>query len=142
MTLGLIFAIAAAVTWGLVYTIDQKILSELSPFALLLVDSILGLIFTLPFVATAATSFKQMFSSGRTEVILIALSLGLAFLANFFIYSSIKYIGASRASLFEIAYPMFVVVFAMIFYKTQPNIYFVIGAACILIGSAIIIKFS
>jgi drug/metabolite transporter (DMT)-like permease len=142
MTIGFLFAIGAAVTWGLVYTIDQKILTELTPITLLLVDSILGLLIALPFIGSISGSFKSLVTTGKTEMLLIGLSLVLAAFANFFIYSSIKHLGASRASLFEIAYPVFVVLFGMLFFKTSPNIYFFIGGALILIGAGIIVKFS
>ncbi|MFA6909486.1 MAG: EamA family transporter, partial [Patescibacteria group bacterium] len=47
--LGIVYALGAAITWGLVYAIDQKILTSLSPVTLLFVHSILASIILLPF---------------------------------------------------------------------------------------------
>ena len=66
-------------------------------------------------------------------------SVVLAALANFLIFSSIKSLGASTASVFETAYPLFVVLFSYGFFKVKPSLPFIVGTALILIGSAVII---
>ena len=71
---------------------------------------------------------------------LIILSLALAALANLFIFSSIKILGASTASIFEISYPFFVVLFTFLIYGAEFNLYFLIGAVLIFAGSAMIIS--
>lgn len=48
MNIGFIYAIGAAITWGLVYTIDQKILQGTSPMTLIFVDSLVAAIIMLP----------------------------------------------------------------------------------------------
>ncbi len=50
MNIGFIYAIGAAVTWGLVYAIDQKILEGTSPVTLVFVDAVIAMIIILPFV--------------------------------------------------------------------------------------------
>ncbi|MBI2889023.1 MAG: EamA family transporter [Candidatus Liptonbacteria bacterium] len=47
---GLSYAISAAVTWGLVYTIDQRILRNTTPFTLLFVNSLITVAILLPFI--------------------------------------------------------------------------------------------
>ena len=141
-TAGFIYAIGAAVTWGLVYTIDQKILTDVSPMALLFIDSLLIAIILLPFVFFDNGSIKTLLSSGKTNLWLILLSVILAAVANFLIFSGIKNLNASIASIIEIAYPFFVVLFSFIFFRSVPNLYFFLGGALIFIGSIIIIKFS
>ncbi len=140
--IGFLYAIGAAITWGAVYTIDQKILYALSPLALLFVNSVITMIVVLPFLFThgGGAATKAFLHSGTSTIILIALSLALAALANFLIYSSIKTLGASTASIFEIAYPFFVVILSFFVFRSKPNIYFLIGALFMFIGSAIIIK--
>ncbi len=138
MNIGFIYAIGAAVTWGLVYTIDQKILSAVSPMALLFVDSLLMAIIMLPFVFFSHGSIKTLFLSGKTNLLLILLSVALATLANFLIFSSIKSLGSSTASVIEIAYPFFVVLFSFIIFRSTPNMYFLLGGALIFVGAAII----
>ena len=142
MDTGFIYAIGAAITWGLVYAIDQKILSGVSPITLLFVDSILAAIIMLPFLFFDSGSIKVLFNSGKTTWFLIIISIVLATLANFLIFSGIKNLDASTASIIEIAYPFFVVLFSYILFRSTPNIYFFIGGTLVFIGSIIIIKFA
>lgn len=139
---GFLYAIAAAVTWGLVYTIDQRILRNASPFTLLFIDALLTVLILLPIVLLQKNSLSPISEiSGRTWTFIIA-ALILATLANFFIFSSIKILGASTASIFEIAYPFFVVVFSYFAFRSVPSVYFLLGAVLIFVGAIIIIKMS
>jgi drug/metabolite transporter (DMT)-like permease len=142
MNIGFIFAIGAAMIWGLAYAIDQKILSNISPITLLFISSLLAAVITLPFVISNGEHLKNVMSSGKTVLLLIIVSGVLATLANFLIFSSIKNLNASLASIIEIAYPFFVVLFSFIFFRSALNIYFFIGGTLIFIGSMIIIKFA
>lgn len=136
---GLFYAVAAAITWGLVYTIDQRVLKGLSPLTLLFVDSVLTGILLLPIAFLQRNSLTSLSTVSGRIWILVVVSLALAALANFFIFSSIKILGASTASIFEIAYPFFVTLFTYIIFGTELNVYFFIGAILIFAGSAIIV---
>ena len=142
MNLGFICAVGASIIWGLVYTIDQKVLSNISPINLLFIDSLLTAIIMLPFVFFNNDSIKTVLSSGKSTLLLIVISVLLAGLANFLIFSGIKGLNASNASMIEIAYPFFVVLFSYIFFRSTPNIYFFAGGVLIFIGSIIIIRFA
>jgi drug/metabolite transporter (DMT)-like permease len=143
MTLtGYLYAIGAAITWGLVYTIDQRILRGASPFALLFIDSLVTAIILLPVLLFDKGSLASLSGTATKTWLLIIVSLILAAMANFFIFSSIKMIGASYASIFEIAYPFFVVLFSYFAFSVVPNFYFLLGALLIFSGSAIIVLFS
>jgi drug/metabolite transporter (DMT)-like permease len=87
------------------------VLRDASPFALLFVDSVLTTLLLLPFLFIEKGAVFSIAESSWRVRLLIILSLALAALANFFIFSSIKILGASTASVFEIAYPFFVVLF-------------------------------
>jgi len=142
MEIGFIYAIGAAVTWGLVYTIDQKVLFSVSPITLLFIDSIITAIIMLPFIFFGNSSIKNVLVSGKLNLSLIITSIILAIIANFLIFSGIKILDASTASIIEIAYPFFVVLFSYVFFKSHPNIYFFIGGILIFVGSIIIMKFA
>ncbi|MGC9968295.1 MAG: DMT family transporter [Minisyncoccia bacterium] len=139
---GFVYAVGAALTWGLVYALDQKILSGSSPLAYLFINSLFTAILVLPFLFFDGGSIKTIFSSRGTILWLIVASVVLAALANFLIFSGIKILGASTASIIEIAYPFFVVLFSFIIFRSTPNIYFLLGGALIFVGSIIIIKFA
>lgn len=139
--IGFIYAIAAAVTWGLVYAIDQKILTKVSPLSLLFINSLLALIITLPVLFWDSNSVKTLLASGKQNLTLIIVSLLLGTVANFFIYSAIKNLDASTASIIEITYPMFVIFFSFLLFRQTINLYFALGALLIFAGTAIVIKF-
>lgn len=142
METGFLYAIGAAVTWGLVYAIGQKILITVSPAMLVFLHAVVAAIIVLPFFFFEGVSLKTIVASGKTNAPLILLSVALATLANFFIFSAIKKLGASTASIIEIAYPFFVVFFSFILFRIFPNPYFFLGAILVFVGTAIIIKFS
>ncbi|MEK6760863.1 MAG: EamA family transporter [Nanoarchaeota archaeon] len=140
--LGFIYAIGAAVVWGLAYTIDEKILDTVSPLTLLFINSLLATLVLLPLVMLEGNGVKGVLSSGRTSMLLIFVAFIFLTLGNFLIYSGIKHLGAATASTIEIAYPFFVVVFSFLFFQAVPNMYFIIGGILIFLGSATIIKFA
>lgn len=142
MELGFAYAIGAAVTWGLVYAIDQKILEGISPFALLFVSSVFGAFIMLPFVAFDDGSIKTLLTAGKGNLALIVVSAALATLASFLILASIKSLDAASASIIEISYPFFVVLFSFIIFRTVPNMAFYLGGALVFLGSFIIIKYA
>lgn len=142
METGFIYAIGAAITWGLVYVIYQTILYNVAPMTFLFVESIIAALIMLPFVFFDNGSVKEVLVSSKTNLFLILISVVLATLANFLIFSSIKNLNASTASIIEISYPFFVVLFSYVLFRSTPNIYFFIGGLLIFIGSFIIIKFA
>ncbi len=139
-SIGFIYAISAAVTWGLIYTADQRLLTKVSPIPLLFISSLLTVIMTLPILFTDTRPMNTLLHSGKTNLGLIVIVALLATLANFFILSGIQILGASTASIFEIAYPFFVVLFSFLFFQTNVNIYFLLGSILIFLGSFIIIR--
>ena len=141
MNTGFVYAIGAAITWGLVYAIDQRVLTGVSPIALLFIDSVVTAIVMLPIIFINHDAIESLLHSGKTTLYLIFLSLLLAALANYFIFSAIKLVGASSASIIEIAYPFFVVLFSIILFRVAPNAWFLFGGLLIFIGSAIITYF-
>ncbi len=139
---GFFYAIGAAITWGLIYSLDQKILTTMSPMTLLFVNSVVTAILLLPFLFFDSGSVKDVLHSSKTNLWIIFLAVVLAAFANFFIYVAIKVLDAPTASIIEIAYPFFVVLFSYIFFHANPNIYFFIGGTLIFIGSVIVIRFA
>lgn len=142
METGFIYAIGAAVIWGLVYAIDQKLLYGISPLTLLFFNTLIAAAVMLPFVLFRNGSIKEAVVSGKINWTLIIFAAALATLANFLIFSSIKTLNASLASIIEIAYPFFVVLFSYILFRSTPNIYFFIGGILVFVGSIIIIRFA
>jgi drug/metabolite transporter (DMT)-like permease len=137
---GFFFALAAAITWGLVYTLDQKILAKVSPVSLLFVNSVLSLLMTAPFLLWKTDELASLFTTTRLHFSLVAGSLSLAVAANYFIYSAIRLLGAPTASTFEITYPFFVVIFSAALLRQEVRQPFMIGTLLIFIGVFLIMR--
>ncbi len=140
--IGTVYALIAAILWGLVYNLDQKILTKTSPLGILFLSSLVTAVITLPFVLYHWESMKPaLLSSNKQFLYLFVGTQIIVILAEFFIFSSIKLVGAPIASIFEIAYPLFVGIFALLLFKGSLNAYFWVGAVFMFIGAAIITKF-
>lgn len=137
--MGYFYAVAAAVTWGFVYAIDQKILNKVSATSLLLIHSFFTIIVLLPIWFFYSAGVKENFSLDKSSAWFIAFSLVFTLIANLLIYVAIQHLGSSKATIFEIAYPFFVVIFSIFMFQAHVNGYFVLGALLLFIGSAIII---
>ena len=129
-----------AVTWGLVYAIDEKILINVSPSALLFANALIMAIVILPVFYFDSYGIKDLLNSGRLNLTLIVITAALGAFANFFIFSAIKALGAPTATVIEITYPVFVVLFGFLLFRAHLNIMFFLGAVFIFIGSFIIIR--
>jgi drug/metabolite transporter (DMT)-like permease len=138
--IGFLYSIAAAVTWGLVYAFDQRILSDLSPVTLLTIDAILTLIVIIPVFFLQDHHIREIASVPHRDWIFIIVSLVLAVLANFLIYSGIKNVGANLASMIEIAYPLFVTLFCFILFRDKINAWVAVGGGLMIIGAMIIMR--
>jgi drug/metabolite transporter (DMT)-like permease len=134
----MLYAVGAAITWGVVYTIDQHILKGIPAVELLVVNAIVTAVVTAPLLLFRRIGPTLDSIPPATWALMIA-SVFLAAVANLLIFSSIKRLGASTASVFEIAYPLFVVLFSYGFLKVKPSSSFLVGAVLVLAGSAIII---
>lgn len=137
-----LFPILASMTWGMVYTLDQKILKTTSPVVLLAIDALLTFLIFLPILISQRGELKELALMDRKGFLLIILVTLLTIAADFLILFGVKHLDASVASIIEISYPFFVVLFSFFLFRTSLSIPFFIGAACIFLGTAIIIKFS
>jgi drug/metabolite transporter (DMT)-like permease len=144
--IGIIFAMLSAVIWGLVYALDEKILTKFSAIQMLLTEALLFIIIALPLmiITHQFSALKEVLVEGesRTQFLLLLVTIVISGLANLFILSSISRIGASTAAIFEIAYPFFVVVFGYFLYGKQISWQFAVGSACVFVGSVIIVKWA
>lgn len=136
--IGFIYALGAAITWGLVYAIDQEILNGISPLMLTFISSLITIVILLPFIVYQGEGISLIFN--KRNFLLTVTAAILAAFASFLILSGIKALGASTASIIEISYPFFVIIFSYIFFKSTPNLYFYLGGSLIFIGTIVIIK--
>lgn len=133
-------AIGAAVTWGVYYPLVDMALKRISLFSVILLSMIPVLLATPLFLKVIGDDIETVKSLSVSEQWVIA-SLGLIGLfGEVMVYLAISGKNATLASLIEMTYPLFVVIFAYVFYKQMHVTASVfIGGLMVLVGSGLII---
>ena len=133
-------AIGAAVTWGVYYPLVDMALKRISLFSVILLSMIPVLLVTPLFLKVISDDIETVKSLSVSEQWIIA-SLGLIGLfGEVMVYLAISGKNATLASLIEMTYPLFVVIFAYVFYKQMHvTASVLIGGLMVLVGSGLII---
>ena len=135
-----IFAIFAAILWGVNYALAEKILNNISPITLLTLEMISGaLLFSgLSFFTTMKRDIK-IITTDPSLLLLTLAEIAVVLLASYFIVASIHLKNATVAGIIELTYPLFTIIFTWIlFNKTHVNSSVIIGGLLIFIGVIII----
>lgn len=141
----LLYAIAAAVLWGLSYSLSEKILSSnIAPVTLLASQMLLGaFLFTGVAYSSSLKADLATLSHNRTLFWLLIAELLVACLGNYFISMSIQAKNATLAGLIELCYPIFTVIFTYLLFKQNHfNISVLIGGCLIFSGVLVISYFA
>lgn len=138
--LSYVWAILASLTWGMTYALDQKILTSISPLYLAIINAIVTLVIAVPLAIFVKNdlSIKEVIHGEQFWLIIV--SSILVSLAGIFILYGIKNLGASAASIIEISYPVFVILFTALLWQERLKPSFFVGALLILCGVVIVIR--
>ena len=137
-----VIALGIAVTWGVVYIIDQKVLERLSPMSLLVLNGLITIGLLIPYLFYQFYTTKDFtLQVTKSDFMFVLVGLLLSILANYLVYRSIGSIGATATSIFEISYPFFVVFFGFLLLGERINAATFMGGILIFLGSVVIIKF-
>ena len=133
-------ALAAAVTWGIYYPLVDMALKRISLYSVILL-SMIPVILAMPFfLKTVSDDLETVRALPASEQWVFA-SLGLIGLfGEVMVYLAITGKNATLASLIEMTYPVFVVLFAYLFYRQMhltPAVF--AGGLMILTGAGLII---
>jgi len=137
-----VFAILAALIWGLNYAASGRVLSRgLSPSGLFLMDISFGLL-VVGAITIATGKVGRIVDEVRglgPDLLWLGVAMVSSTAAGVLIFMAIEGKNATVASLIEISYPMFVAVFAwVLFRETQMNVSTLIGAALIISGVVVV----
>ena len=137
----LIYALMAAVTWGLNYVLDERVFkSQISPFTLLAAQSwAAAIIFTLLTLMYRVKQDVAVLTTNRNVLYIGIAALLSATAGNLFIALSIQAKNATFAALIEESYPLFTILFGYLLFKENyltPGV--AIGALMIIIGVGVI----
>lgn len=138
----IVYALAAAVIWGISYAASGRVIERgVSPLAFYLcyagfsTMAAVGALLAMGKLTTVTSEFRGLGSDWIWLVIAIIASAAGALL----IYMAIGEKNATLASLIEISYPVFVAIFAWLFFReTQFNAMTLLGGALILTGVGIV----
>ena len=134
-------AVSASLLWGLTYCLDERVLSSLSVYKLYFLNCVCGALIAGTVLVVQGNSAASLFSIDTTtsSLPLVGLTLLTATAAALSILGSIQLLGADKAAVLEISYPLFVALFSVLLFKGQLQTPVVIGGIFIFIGSAIIV---
>jgi len=141
MNPGYILAVTAAALWGLTYCLDEKVLAEISIYKLYFLHSLFGVLLALSIWLFQGNSVGDLITLEAEKISwkLLLLTLVVGSLAALAIFGSIQALGASKASILEISYPLFVAIFAFLLWGQVITLPVLLGGILIFVGSAIII---
>lgn len=132
----LVFAITAALLWGLNYSLAERVLQSISPVTLLALEMLVGaLVFLL---MSYFTTFKKDITLLMTDSNLLWLTILeviIVLAASFFIVYSIQFKNATLAGIVELIYPLFIILFTwLLFGENHIDASVIIGGTLIFIG--------
>ncbi len=135
-------AISAALLWGIGYNISEALMKKgISPSVLMLLNALIVLPLYLGLSLKFGNLQKEIGLVLQSKTMIAYFLIGGFTImgGNWLILSSVAAKNASLASLIEISYPLFVILFAWLFFKdVQVNLWTALGGVFIISGVAII----
>lgn len=139
-----IYALGAAILWGLQYaTIEQLLVTIPAPLITLAYTVAIGITYLIGFAWLQPTLPTDQIKTYLTfkNLALFGLVVFLGCLGTLLIFSAISKETATKASLIEITYPFFVALFAALVYQTDAlNWQTFVGGSLIVTGVMIILQ--
>ena len=135
-----IAALGAAVTWGVYYPLVDMALKRISLYSIILL-SMIPVLLVLPFFLKTVSDDLETVKMLPASEQWVIVSLGvIGLFGEVMVYLAITGKNATLTSLIEMTYPVFVVLFAYIFYRQMHVTASVfVGGLMILVGSGLII---
>lgn len=133
-------ALAAAITWGIYYPLVDMALKRISLYSVILLSMIPVLLAIPLFLNTVKNDVETVRALPTSEQwIFVVLGL-IGLFGEVMVYTAITGKNATLASLIEMTYPLFVVIFTYVFYRQMhitPTVF--VGGMLILVGAGLII---
>ena len=133
-------ALSAAIVWGIHYPLIDFAMRRLSVYSVLLI-SVIPIVLAIPLFSRQLGHDVEVFRMlPLNEQWMIAAIGATSTLGAVLLYLSINSKNATLASLIEITYPLFVVIFAYLFFRQlhlTPSV--IIGGLMIMAGAGLII---
>ena len=139
-----LYAIAAAILWGLNYALTEKLMKTFSTAIVLLSAALGGLVMAI-LMGLSGGGFRrdlELLQAGGREVWWLVASVVVYVVANLCILASVRGSNATIAAVVETTYPLFTVVFAWLLFREMQAtsgtllgaVLIIAGVACVLVG--------
>ena len=139
-----LYAIIAAILWGVDYALTENVLKSVRLPMLLSIELFFGFL-TMLGIALFTGSYKAdwagLFTSNRTIALVVAIVVAFN-IANMFIVLSIGEKNATLSGLIEISYPLFIALFSWLFFKENNLSVGAIFGGILVLGGVSLIFFS
>lgn len=139
--MGYLYAICAAVAWGLVYALREKTAPFVTPLGAMFLYGITLTAVSGPLLLSGKGSFGNIAVGGWASVGLSLLASAVSVVGVWLILISIDRLGAGLSSVIEISYPLFVVLFYWLLLGQSVNWAVAAGGALIFTGSCIVMYY-
>lgn len=138
------YALTAAILWGFEYTINGRILQNIQPQSLLIIQLGLGFMMFCVFELIFKTNVHfindvKWILNNWHGISFIVLSVLVYLIANFCIYQSIVFKNSALAAVVETTYPLFTFLFCYLLFKENIiNFKVCLGGVLIFLGVCIL----
>jgi drug/metabolite transporter (DMT)-like permease len=133
-------ALAAAITWGIYYPLVDMALKRISLYSVILLSMIPVMLAIPLFLNTLRNDIETVRALPTSEQWIFAVLGLIGLFGEVMVYIAITGKNATLASLIEMTYPLFVVIFTYVFYRQMqitPSVF--AGGLLILVGAGLII---
>lgn len=139
----LLYAVAASICWGMSYAASGPILKKgCSPLVLFFGYTLLGLLGSLAALLSSGRLAGALRLEGvsRPDILWFLFSVGGSALGAYLTYAAMSAKNPTLASLIEISYPIFVMLFTWVFFReVQFNLITLCGGLLVIAGVTVII---
>jgi drug/metabolite transporter (DMT)-like permease len=141
LAMWVLYAIIAAILWGVDYALTEKALQVVRFPMLLSIELFFGFLTMLGieiYSGSYKTDWVGLFSSNRTVALVVAIVVAFN-IANMFIVLSIGQKNATLSGLIEISYPLFIALFSwLLFRENNLSVKAIVGGIFVLAGVSLI----
>jgi drug/metabolite transporter (DMT)-like permease len=141
---GYLLALAAALLWGLTYSLDERVLAGVAAERLYFLHSLCGCVVGGAILLARGHSVADILRLDAAGVSrgLLLVTVVTGAVAALAILASIQSLGATRAAVLEISYPLFVALFSAVLFRERIDAAVLAGGGFIALGAAIIVTAS
>jgi len=136
---GYVLASIAGLTIGLAFAIESKVIERLGNVQVMYIYRWMGAVLSIPLYFLAKD--RRPVLQAKVSLWLLATETFLYAIAGWVMLLAMRKIGAPRAGVFEISYPIFTALFCTVLFNHKLTPWFYVGTAIMIAGASIIVLY-